>query len=104
MKQNSRPSSKNKPSSGKKPDSGKTKKKKKEVEPYQPKYPPLNFEELLKVPTIELTFRQISVKSDPWTEVVPITHSLNKICEIINERHGKACKNIKLFMDINGNR
>jgi len=104
-KNSSRPSSKTKPSSGKKPDSGKgghkkKKKKGKEVEPFTSKHPAIDYTLLMNVPQIQLSIKLLNSKLEQFEISVPITHSLNKICEIINKKHSSACKNIRLYMDV----
>ena len=79
----------------------KGKKKKKEKPPYNYKYPQLNYEELKKVPMFNFTAKNASLKNsndDILTGSIPIDYSFNKIKELIQQKHGSSCGNLKLFM------
>ena len=79
----------------------KGKKKKKEKPPYNYKYPQLNYEELKKVPMFNFTAKNASLKNsndDILTGSIPIDYSFNKIKELIQQKHGYSCRNLKLFM------
>ena len=79
----------------------KGKKKKKEKPPYNYKYPQLNYEELKKVPLINFTAKNGSLKNsndDIVTGSIPMDYSFNKIKELIQQKHGGSCGNLKLYM------
>ena len=79
----------------------KGKKKKKEKPPYNYKYPQLNYEELKKVPSINFTAKNGSLKNsndDIVTGTIPMDYSFNKIKELIQQKHGGSCGNLKLYM------
>ena len=80
---------------------GGKKKKKKEKPPYAYKYPQLNYEELKKVPLFNFTAKNGSLKNsndDIVTGSIPMDYSFNKIKELIQQKHGSACGNLRLFM------
>ena len=80
---------------------GGKKKKKKEKPPYNYKYPQLNYEELKKVPMINFTAKNGSLKNsndDIVTGSIPIDYSVNKIKELIQQKHGNSCGNLRLFI------
>lgn len=91
---------------GKKPKSGKkTSKKTKVVEPFISKYPPVEYEKAKEVPDITIVFRLDQGLNNLPTEVkIPLTSTLNKIIEKINEKHVNSCHNIKIFMIENAER
>lgn len=75
--------------------------KKKKAEPMKFNFPLVNYEQLLKVPTITIEIRIASLKADgaPLVEAqVPIDTTLYKIVQIVNEKHNNALKNIKLYL------
>ena len=79
----------------------KGKKKKKEKPPYNYKYPQLNYEELKKVPLFNFTAKNGSLKNsndDIVTGSIPMDYSFNKIKELIQQKHGSFCGNLRLFM------
>ena len=79
----------------------KGKKKKKEKPPYNYKYPQLNYEELKKVPLFNFTAKNGSLKNsndDIVTGSIPMDYSFNKIKELIQQKHGGSCGNLKLYM------
>ena len=79
----------------------KGKKKKKEKPPYNYKYPQLNYEELKKVPLFNFTAKNGSLKNsndDIVTGSVPMDYSFNKIKELIQQKHGFSCSNLRLYM------
>ena len=80
---------------------GGKKKKKKEKPPYNYKYPQLNYEELKKVPSVKfiaVNRSHKSVSSDVVKGEIPIDYSFNKIKELIQQKHGSSCGNLRLFM------
>ena len=80
----------------------KGKKKKKEKPPYNYKYPQLNYEELKKVPLFNFTAKNGSLKNpndDIVTGSIPMDYSFNKIKELIQQKHGFSCRNLRLFME-----
>ena len=80
----------------------KGKKKKKEKPPYNYKYPQLNYEELKKVPLFNFTAKNGSLKNsndDIVTGSIPMDYSFNKIKELIQQKHGSSCRNLRLFME-----
>ena len=80
---------------------GGKKKKKKEKPPYNYKYPQLNYEELKKVPLFNFTAKNGSLKNsndDIVTGSIPIDYSVNKIKELIQQKHGNSCGNLRLFI------
>ena len=77
------------------------KKKKKEKPPYNYKYPQLNIEELRKVPMFNFTAKNGSLKNsndDVVMGSIPMDYSFNKIKELIQQKHGSSCGNLRLFM------
>ena len=75
--------------------------KKKEKPPYNYKYPQLNYEELKKVPLFTFTAKNGSLKNsndDIVTGSIPMDYSFNKIKELIQQKHGDSCSNLRLFM------
>ena len=79
----------------------KGKKKKKEKPPYNYKYPQLNYEELKKVPLFNFTAKHGSLNNsndDIVTGSINMDYSFNKIKELIQQKHGYSCRNLKLFM------
>ena len=79
----------------------KGKKKKKEKPPYNYKYPQLNYEELKKVPLFNFTAKNGSLKNsndDIVTGSIPMDYSFNKIKELIQQKHGGSCGNLRLYM------
>ena len=80
---------------------GGKKKKKKEKPPYNYKYPQLNYEELKKVPMINFTAKNGSLKNsndDIVTGSIPVDYSFNKIKDLIQKKHGYSCGNLRLFI------
>ena len=80
---------------------GGKKKKKKEKPPYNYKYPQLNYEELKKVPLFNFTAKNGSLKNsndDIVTGSIPMDYSFNKIKELIQQKHGDSCSNLRLYM------
>ena len=80
---------------------GGKKKKKKEKPPYNYKYPQLNYEELKKVPLFNFTAKNGSLKNsndDIVTGSIPADYSFNKIKELIQQKHGDSCGNLRLYM------
>ena len=80
---------------------GGKKKKKKEKPPYNYKYPQLNYEELKKVPMLNFTAKNGSLKNsndDIVTGSIPNDYSINKIKELIQQKHGNSCGNLRLFV------
>ena len=80
---------------------GGKKKKKKEKPPYNYKYPQLNYEELKKVRLFNFTAKNGSLKNsndDIVTGSIPMDYSFNKIKELIQQKHGYSCCNLRLFM------
>ena len=81
---------------------GGKKRKKKEKPPYNYKYPQLNYEELKKVPSVKfiaVNRSHKSVSSDVVKGEIPIDYSFNKIKELIQQKHGSSCRNLRLFME-----
>ena len=93
---------------GKKPKSGKPKsgkKGKKLAEPFVSKYPIIDYDKIKEVPEVLLNIRLDQGLSSYMSEIkIPITMTLSKIIERINERHGNSCHNIKTFIIENSSR
>jgi hypothetical protein len=73
--------------------------KKKKAEPIKFNFSPINYEELRKVPLIDLEIRYAYAKSTdlPIKESLPMDTLFYKVVQIINEKHNGALKNIKLY-------
>jgi hypothetical protein len=80
------------------------KKKKKVVQPYISKYPPVDFDP--KHPDIKVNLRLVSPKVDTGQnmEIIISTGSpLLKLAELINEKNNNACKNIVFYNETREN-
>jgi hypothetical protein len=86
-----RPISTKKGNSGKRP--------KKAAEPYVNKYPPIDFNKLKEVPEISVSVKLDQGKADKALEFkIPITMTLRKVIEKINEKHCNSCSNIRVYL------
>jgi hypothetical protein len=105
---NKAPSAKKPPSArpmaflNKKGNSAKTRKK---PEPYVSKYPEINFEKLKEVPSISVSVKNESIRSESgmFEIKLPVNMTLKKIIDVLNERHCYSCKNLRLYMRKNTN-
>lgn len=81
----------------------KSKKKKKVKEPFISKYAPVDYEKLMFIPKTKLTIKLISLKSENSTfeAFINENNTVSRIKEVINEKHGGACSNIRLYMILN---
>jgi len=82
---------------------GKKSKKKKAKEPFVSKYAPVDYEKLMFIPKTKLTIKLKSLKSENSTfeAFIGENNTVSRIKEVINEKHGGACSNIRLFMTLN---
>ena len=99
-----------KPSSAtNRPDSKKSKspkkKTKKTTEAFMSKYPPIDYEKIKEIPDVTIAIRLDQGQSNFMYDVkFPINTSIRKVKERINEKHGNACHNIKLYVIENSNK
>jgi len=86
----------------KKSKTGKKSKKKKEKEPFVSKYAPVDYDQLMFVPKTKLTIKLANIKSEHSTFEALITENSTvfRIKEVINEKHGGSCANIRLYYDL----
>jgi hypothetical protein len=93
---------------GKKPGSakiGSAKKAKKAADTFISKYPPIDFEKLKEISEVPLVIRMDgSLNNIVFEMKIPINWTLNRLIEKINEKHGNACHNIKIFIIENAKR
>lgn len=87
----------------KKSKKGKKSKKKKEKEPFISKYAPVDFEKLMFIPKTKLIIKLANIKSESSTfeSYLSETSTVSRIKEVINEKHGGSCSNIRLYLDLN---
>lgn len=87
----------------KKSKKGKKSKKKKDKEPFISKYLPVDYEQLMFIPKTKLTIKLANIKSENSTfeAFITETSTVSRIKEVINEKHGGSCANIRLYKDLN---
>lgn len=76
-------------------------KKKKEKIPFVSKYAPVDYEQLMMIPKVKLTIKLNNIKSESslFEANIPENSTVARIKEIINEKHGGSCNNIRMYLD-----
>jgi hypothetical protein len=78
---------------------GAVKRIRKPAEPFVSKYSPIDYDKIKEIPELPLTIRLDQGLSNFVFETkVPINMTLKKVMDIINEKHGGACHNIRIFL------
>jgi hypothetical protein len=76
------------------------KKPRKAPEPFASKYREIDYDEVQKVSEILLIIRldQLRNESGFFELKIPLTATLSKVAEKINQRHRNSCKNIRIYV------
>lgn len=75
-------------------------KKKKGIEQIVSKYPPIDFAKLKEIQEVSLSIRLDQARADSTTLdlKIPLTYTLRKVIEKINEKHNNSCHNIRIYL------
>lgn len=92
-KYSSRPATKSSRTASSKP------KPKKDQQPTEPKYRPINFETI--VPQVKLTIKLTNIKTEysSFELTVPLTTTIYRLKQLIHKKHENSCKNLKIYLD-----